>query len=228
MSGHDSDDDAYSWDTFDKVLMRIAQLTRPTTVLDIGAGSGKYGELFREVATKARLTGIEIDTEVAERNGLAKIYDEVLNLDAIDAMAQLSHREFDLCIIGDCIEHMRKTEGLDLLNFLTYRCKYILIIAPEAMKMNLKPFYRGHNSVWTARDFHWHDNWAVGRVVIQQLFVLRGYLQAEVPLLQLCETINREAFEIATPDHKAILHLVHTDQRTLIDVNGTPSTFRYG
>ena len=39
---------------------------------------------------------------------------------------------FDLVIIGDCIEHMRKSDGVDLLNFLMYRSGYICVIYPEA------------------------------------------------------------------------------------------------
>ena len=37
----------------------------------------------------------------------------------------------DVVIIGDCIEHLRKSIGLDLINYFVYRCKYIIIIFPS-------------------------------------------------------------------------------------------------
>lgn len=221
------DPDAYSWPIFDQVATRIAELIGPATVLDIGAGSGKYGQLLREILPTAQLTALEVDADVAQRNELGAIYDEVINLTSTDFMRQHPTRSFDLVIIGDCIEHMAKSEGIDLLNFLTYRSGYTLIVTPEAMVISLEPFYRGHNSVWTERDFAWHDNWAFARVVELQLFLLRGYLTQSITLGALVGLINAEAIEVTyfdwPPTKFAFAH--HFNVPTLTK-DGADCTFR--
>ncbi len=221
------DPDAYSWPIFDQITTRTAELIGPATVLDIGAGSGKYGRLLREALPQARLTALEVDADVAQRNELGAIYDEVINLTAADFMRGHPTRVFDLAIIGDCIEHMTKSEGIDLLNFLTYRSGYTLIITPEAMVMSLEPFYRGHNSVWTERDFSWHDNWAFARVVEMQLFLLRGYLTQSIALGALVGLINAEAMEVTYFDWPPTrFALVHNFSVHVIQKDGADCTFR--
>jgi hypothetical protein len=42
-------------------------------------------------------------------------------------------RTYDAVILGDCIEHMRKSVGLDLLNFLVYRSSIIVVKFPVQM-----------------------------------------------------------------------------------------------
>jgi len=51
-------------------------------------------------------------------------------------------RTYDAVILGDCIEHMRKSVGLDLLNFLVYRSRIIVVKFPVQM---IQDPYQGHN-----------------------------------------------------------------------------------
>lgn len=176
-------EDTYSWNTYDEVFKTFLIAMKPARIMDIGAGSGKYGKLVRQLLPDSHITAIEIDVEGVERNQLRKVYDQVATMQTIDFLMTSPKENFDLVIIGDCIEHMLKSTGIDLLNYLNYRSAYVLVITPDGMVMNLEPYFLGHISNWTERDFMWHDNFAVERVGVMQLFLMRGLLRPDMPSL---------------------------------------------
>jgi hypothetical protein len=84
-------------------------------------------------------------------------------------------------IIGDCIEHMRKSAGLDLLNFLIYRTGYTVLLVPENY---VQDDWEGHAaeahiSTWTIHDFAgWdvlHKQGQQGGWLTMHLFLIKGY-----------------------------------------------------
>ena len=62
--------DDYSWSTYDDAFLRLVEIIQPERVLDIGAGSGKYGKLVRKMKKDAHITGIEIDQDVIKNEKL--------------------------------------------------------------------------------------------------------------------------------------------------------------
>lgn len=122
--------------------------------LDVGAGAGKYGKMVANMHPSAERTCIEIDSSYIEKYSLTSLYHKVLNIPAIDLLANVDS-SYDLVIIGDCIEHMRKSEGIDLLNFLIYRSKYILVIYPVDYLQNSVDGHQSeaHISLWSESDF---------------------------------------------------------------------------
>ena len=48
-----------------------------------------------------------------------------------------------------------------------------------------------HISVWSARDFEWHDLWASASIMQMMLFLTRGYPGYPVSLPDLTQRINR-------------------------------------
>jgi hypothetical protein len=166
----------YSSPIFDSELELYFREFRHSSVLDIGAGEGKYGEMLRRVQPKAKLIAVELDADYVEEYKLRDLYDEVWCRDAADLMKDLE-RTYDAVIVGDCIEHMRKSVGLDLLNFLVYRSKIIVVKFP--MQMVQDP-YQGHKSeahisVWSENDFRGMDYLFAEREFIC-LAMVRGYL----------------------------------------------------
>jgi hypothetical protein len=83
--------------------------------------------------------------------------------------------------MGDVIEHMKKSEGLDLLSFLSYRAKYIVIVYPFGyLQYGVDTPFDAHISAWLPWDF---DN--LGLEILNnyeekymKLIILKGYLQA--------------------------------------------------
>ena len=165
----------------------------PQRVLDVGCGAGKHGELVRAAMPTVNLIGIEVEQSYVERFKLNLTYDCVRSIDATKLITTDIEERYDLVIIGDCIEHLPKSAALDLLNFLAYRSAYTLVICPESVVQDSVEGVQSeaHISVWSARDFEWHDLWATTSIMQMMLFILRGYPQYPVALPDLVQQINR-------------------------------------
>jgi hypothetical protein len=127
--------------------------------------------------------------------------------DAQSVLRNSIGESYDLVIFGDSIEHMPKSVGLDLLNFLTYRSQYILILAPEFI---LQHEVNGvaeeaHISVWSEHDFTWHDRWAWDNCWLISLFLLRGYLEADTSLNGLVESINASGISLTAENSQTVV-----------------------
>jgi hypothetical protein len=168
---------------FDEELELYFREQPHESVLDIGPGEGKYGKLLKRVQPSARRIGVELDPSYVEEYKLRAVYDEVLVMDAARLMDDV-RRRFGAVIIGDVIEHMRKSVGVDLLNFLAYRCHVIVVKFPVQM---LQDDWHGHVSeahvsVWNEVDFATFDHVHVERDLMR-LVVIRGYLNRTIEWL---------------------------------------------
>jgi hypothetical protein len=169
----------YSFDAFNSYIATAVTRLQPSNVCDVGPGAGKYGRIVRSIAAKepfnTHLTAIEIDESYVERFKLRDIYDTII-VDDVMNIIKTPNVRFDLVIIGDCIEHLRKSDGVDLLNFLVYRTGYIFVVYPEAY---IQDDWEGHISeahlsTWRVEDFGgWktvHHSWSG-----MHLFLVKGY-----------------------------------------------------
>ena len=187
-----------SFGVFDDVVSAIVKKINPKTFLDIGTGAGKYGKIVRDSSSDCQVLGVEVEQSYISTYNLKSIYDEIWLKDAAKLMRENIGMSFDLVIIGDCIEHMPKSLGLDLLNFLTYRCGYTLVLSPEFIIQGVVGGIESeaHISVWSEEDFRWHDQWAFDNCCMINLFLLRGYLKTGIPLRALVHEINKSSVPV--------------------------------
>ena len=183
----------YSSDAFDKEVESIIARIRPMRrFLDVGAGAGKYGRLVRRHAPVAKRIGIEIEPDYVTRFRLRGIYDEIWVMRAQDLIAPkyLSER-YDLVIVGDAIEHLKKSEGIDLINFLVYRSAWILIQYPDRYLQNAVAGYpsEAHISFWGEDDFRGLDRTRIFPKGKLRLVVIKGYLKHRLRLDQMEEIL---------------------------------------
>ncbi len=177
----------HSCDAFDATVRSILEQLRPPVLLDIGCGAGKYGQMAKGLAGK--VIGVESDFAYVIQFNLHDIYDDLNVMDANGLIAHPRSR-YDLVIMGDVIEHMRKSAAIDLLNFLIYRSGYIVILTPEGFQQDDWYGHAGeaHISTWSVRDF---EPWPlVHRRVehpsaLMHCFVIRGLHPAPVELSEL-------------------------------------------
>ncbi|MBY0364970.1 MAG: class I SAM-dependent methyltransferase [Proteobacteria bacterium] len=212
-----------SFTVFDTLSRQLVQWIAPQRVVDFGAGAGKYGSLLRGAAPGCRTVAVEPQSRYVEQFGLRALYDEV-HVEAADQwMANHLDSAFDLAILGDCLTHMPKSVGLDLLNALAYRAAYTLVVVPEFIVQGSVDGVAGeaHVSVWSERDLHWHDLWAWDNCRTTSFFLLRGYLPAPVPLADLVQRVNasqlpvHEFHDPASFVRPARLRLVEHPRETL-------------
>ena len=145
------------------------------SVLDIGPGEGRFGTMLRRVQPAAKRIGVEVDAAYVEQYRLREIYDEVLVMDATRLMDDV-RVTFGAVMIGDVIEHLRKSAATDLLNFLVYRSMVIFVKFPVQMIQGdwAGHVSEAHVSVWSELDFASFDHIFVERDPMQ-MAVVRGY-----------------------------------------------------
>lgn len=182
----------YSSTAFDRTMNTLLAILKPASACDIGPGAGKYGQMIRmsnrEQQYTTKTTAVEISAHYVAEFQLHNHYDEIIVADA-DTLIDQPRLRFDFVIIGDCIEHMRKSKGIDLIDFLVYRAGYIAIIYPDKY---VQDDWEGHAqeahiSVWGEADFanfECKHTFAEG----MHLFLIKGYQ----PTARVIETLNQE------------------------------------
>lgn len=98
------------------VMFRRMAYREPDSVLDIGAGSGTYGKMFRQIAPTPYLIGVEIWPPYVNQYNLTEIYDHVLVQDVRDMWGRLPPRA-DIVILGDVLEHMPEEDAVRVWHF---------------------------------------------------------------------------------------------------------------
>lgn len=164
----------------DRILNWI--LTHPyPNYIDIGPGEGKYGRMIKSVFPAAKVIGVEVEARYIDLYDLRAVYDEVHPADALEWFADKESDNFDIVIMGDVLEHLWKSEGLDLLHFLVYRTRYIILTYPTAYKQGAWQgfIHEAHLSTWAHKDFDAWENEhhvSIGDNNIQHnLVIVRGF-----------------------------------------------------
>lgn len=179
----------------------------PACALDVGAGSGKYGRLLRAAAPACDAAALEIVSTDLERHALHELYQRVEIADATRWWRDNAEEVFDLVIIGDCLQHLPKSAGLDLLNAMVYRCAWLVVLVPEFIVQGAVDGADSaiHRSVWSERDLHWHDLWAWDNARAMSLFVLRGYQPSPLSIDALVNHINEGAVPVRDYDGHSVV-----------------------
>ncbi len=144
---------------FDNLTGNIIATVTPKTIVDIGAGAGKYGKLIRQIETLCRIkihaTAVEMDEGYIRDFKLHEVYDTVISMDATQLLRQTPGIKGDICILGDFIEHLPKSDGVDLLNYLLYRFSIVIVVVPVDMYQGewMGHAQEAHISLWYESDF---------------------------------------------------------------------------
>jgi 2-polyprenyl-3-methyl-5-hydroxy-6-metoxy-1,4-benzoquinol methylase len=137
---------------------------KPTSVLDIGCGFGKYGVLIREYLDVwerrldpdswcVKLVGIEAFDRY--RNPIYDyVYSEVHFGEAQRIVPTLG--QFDLVLMADVIEHLEKEQARNLMRECLERSKVVVVSTPTEFAPQddiLGNSHEVHRSCWTRDDF---------------------------------------------------------------------------
>lgn len=100
-----------------------------STILDIGAGQGKYAVLLLDFP---HVDGIEIWEPYIDQNNLRELYENLYVGDAVEVVEGLANARqiYDLAILGDVLEHLTIQRASHLLNLLHTVARDIMVIVP--------------------------------------------------------------------------------------------------
>ena len=145
-------------------LLRHIEMLSPGSILDIGAGIGKWGFLCRDrleflegrrdrSSWRTRIYGIEV--HAGFRNPIWDYcYDRLWVGDALDVIDDAP--AVDLALLADVIEHVPKGKGRDLLAKLEGKATYLLVSTPVSFftgEHDDSTPGAGHVSFWGRGDF---------------------------------------------------------------------------
>ena len=132
-------------------VVEVIAREQPKTVLDVGAGYGKYGILVREYASPERVDAVDVTPPRFEA------YDNVYLGDAreLDRLLPAEVPTYDLALFLDIIEHLEKADAWPLLETLTRRARRVLITTPLGFRAQEIPGlpYETHRSGWFPWEF---------------------------------------------------------------------------
>ncbi len=124
---------------------------QPRSVLDVGAGWGKYGVLSREYANPNRVDAIDANEP------RYPVYDHVYRGDivTIDTLLPNDGFRYDLALFIDTIEHLEKPQAWTLLDQLTRRARRVLVTTPWGFRHQEIPGqpFETHRSGWLPWEF---------------------------------------------------------------------------
>lgn len=101
-----------------------------TNILDIGCSTGLLANVLKKINPLAKITGIDISEEVGEKAKLALEEFYCLDLD-YDKLPDFK-KKFDLIILGDVLEHLKRPDKLlQNLNKILNKNGEIIISLPN-------------------------------------------------------------------------------------------------
>ena len=123
----------YSAKSFDHILKEHIIKLNPTSILDVGAGSGKNGKLIRETGYKNKLECLEPTPEYVTEFKLDSIYDTIHPV-SLEQFVDTQYKfQYDVVVFGDVLEHLFRSKVIDYLDYFLYKSKWIIIIWPNNM-----------------------------------------------------------------------------------------------
>jgi len=140
-------------DVIPAIVYKIIEM-KPTTIVDVGAGCGKWGVLCREYLKywcniNPLITGIEAFK--GYKNPAHDIYNKFIYGDVLDYLTEVQNVDLVLCI--DVIEHMTKEQGRQFMDAISGN---YIICTPNYWHAQGESFgnrYEKHVSLWKPEDF---------------------------------------------------------------------------
>ena len=145
----------FSLDLYNKDISNHIAALEPKTVLDVGAGMGKYGDIVRAVRGQASvIDAVEPTPEYASKYKLHEKYRNVFVNDIVSFTKSNMTHKYDLCIMGDVLEHLFLHEAISVLDALAYKCKYMMVIWPTDLPQDheFDNVYEMHKSNFKLAD----------------------------------------------------------------------------
>ncbi len=146
--------------------INLVRKLNPAAILDVGAGFGRWGILFREFLEiwdeskydgkwERKIDAVEIyEPYIKEYHKY--FYNNVYIENAYDYLKRTENK-YDLINLGDVVEHFTKKEGEDIIKECLNKGKYVLITIPIGKHWEQTPTsenpHEEHKSIWYNNDF---------------------------------------------------------------------------
>lgn len=116
-----------SYDFFNSFVQDFvtARLPKGSKILDVGAGAGKYGHMFKDTH---HVDAVEVFTPSIAKYNLTTLYKQVFNQDICEFT--FTENSYDLVIMGDVLEHLTIEQSHALLSKIADAKISVLVLVP--------------------------------------------------------------------------------------------------
>ena len=143
-----------SLDTFDSDFLIFLKKAMPATSLHVGPGLGRYGYHMRDHLPSCVRDAVEVDLSYIEKYKLNSLYRTVYNEDIKNFLLKNSTMRYDLVLFNDILEHLFRSDAIDVLDFCLYRSKFVVVQWPNDL---LQDNWEGHESEVHRSNFKLKD-----------------------------------------------------------------------
>lgn len=135
-------------------VLDVLVAEQPKTVLDVGAGWGKYGVLTREYTPAVRVDGLDVGPP--RHPGYDHFY--LGDVREIDQVLPPDAPVYDLALFQEVLEHLEKADGWAVLDRLVRRARRVLVTTPVGYRPqeNAEAPFENHRSGWFPWEFGGH------------------------------------------------------------------------
>ncbi len=174
-------------------LIWLLQKIKPSRVLDIGKGFGKYGFLIHEYVgidntrkidpsksmkeqSRILVDAVEVDPDLMLPH-LNQFYNQIYFGDVLEIYQKLP--VYELILMLDIIEHIDKERALKMLEHFLSKDSIIIISTPVAFFKQIlyESEFENHVSHWTIKDFR-----NIGYTDVQYIDAAAVYLLSKTPM----------------------------------------------
>lgn len=135
-------------------ILKAIEECRPTAILDIGFGRGKYGFLVKEYYPEMKIDGLEVFKDYIKPHH-KEIYGKIYNKNAFD-LTDEEIKKYDLFLIIDAVEHWEIEAGRAFLDRLTQFGAKVIVSTPRSVAPQGAEYgneWERHVSQWQGDDF---------------------------------------------------------------------------
>jgi hypothetical protein len=115
---------------FDDLIVKQLVALNPKSILDIGAGAGKYGKLLKTALPNCVIDAVEPTQKYIDEYGLSSIYSTIYTMNIEEYLENNPKHTYEVVIIGDMLEHLYRSRVIDYLDFLLYKSNWIVCVWP--------------------------------------------------------------------------------------------------
>lgn len=119
-----------SLDVYTNDVIKHIKAINPQTILDVGPGIGKYYDIVKSVNPNTICDAVEAESSYIKKYNLQTKYRKVFNEDIVNFVKTNKNDKYDLCIMGDVLEHLFLYEAISVLDAIAYKTKFIMIVWP--------------------------------------------------------------------------------------------------
>jgi hypothetical protein len=158
------------------VIIKAIGDIKPTRILDVGCGFGKYGFCAREILETWKHIEPQIDAiegfepYIGELQRL--VYNKILIMDAIEGLKLCDDKSYDLVLAIDILEHFTKEGGYVFLRELKRVGKTVIISTPKLV-LDQGPLFENNYEIHKTQ---WNKNEIVGKLDTYKQLKDRGNL----------------------------------------------------